>query len=79
MPAAVDARRALAELDDPHLSIFRKCELLGLNRNTLRKKNRDKVQSGGDAQFPAEFRELIKQYNVNIKNAKPTTTTPGGK
>ena len=37
----------------------------------LRKKDRDKVQQGADAQFPAEFRELIKQYNVNIKNAKP--------
>ena len=34
MPAAVDAKRALIELDDPHLSIFRKCELLGLNRST---------------------------------------------
>ncbi len=43
----------------------------------LRKKERDKVQQGADAQFPAEFRELIKQYNVNIKNAKPTT--PNGK
>jgi hypothetical protein len=37
----------------------------------LRKKEREKVQQGADAQFPAEFRELIKQYNVNIKNAKP--------
>jgi len=43
----------------------------------LRNKDRDKVQQGTDAQFPAEFRELIKQYNVNIKNAKPTP--PGGK
>jgi hypothetical protein len=43
----------------------------------LRKKERDKVQQAADAQFPAEFRELIKQYNVNIKNAKPMT--PGGK
>ena len=34
MPAAVDAKRALVGLDDPHLSIFRKCELLGLNRST---------------------------------------------
>ena len=39
----------------------------------LRKKEREKVQQGADAQFPAEFRELIKQYNVNIKNAKPMT------
>ena len=31
------------------------------------------MQQGADAQFPAEFRELIKQYNVNIKNARPTT------
>jgi putative transposase len=34
LPAAVDAKRALVELDDPHLSIFRKCELVGLNRST---------------------------------------------
>jgi putative transposase len=34
LPAAVDARRALVGLDDPHLSIFRKCELIGLNRST---------------------------------------------
>lgn len=34
MPAAVDAKRALIELDAPHLSICRKCELLGLNRST---------------------------------------------
>jgi hypothetical protein len=45
----------------------------------LRKKEREKVQQGADAQFPAEFRELIKQYNVNIKNAKPAPTAPGGK
>ena len=37
----------------------------------LRKRERDKVQQGGEAQFPAEFRELIKQYNINIKNNKP--------
>ena len=37
----------------------------------LRAKDREKVQQGTDTQFPAEFRELIKQYNVNIKNAKP--------
>jgi putative transposase len=34
LPAAVDAKRALIELDDPHLSICRKCELLDLNRST---------------------------------------------
>ncbi len=34
MPAAVDAKRALVGLDDHHLSICRKCELLGLNRST---------------------------------------------
>jgi putative transposase len=34
LPAAVDARRALIELDDPHLSIIRRCELVGLNRST---------------------------------------------
>lgn len=43
----------------------------------LRKKERENVQQITDAQFPAEFRELIKQYNVNIKNAKPTPS--GGK
>jgi hypothetical protein len=43
----------------------------------LRKKERENVQQVTDAQFPAEFRELIKQYNVNIKNAKPTP--PNGK
>jgi len=39
----------------------------------LRKRERDKVQQGGEAQFPAEFRELIKQYNINIKNNKPAS------
>jgi putative transposase len=34
LPAAVDAKRALIELDVPHLSICRKCELLDLNRST---------------------------------------------
>src|SRR5205085_12594899 len=37
----------------------------------LRKRERDKVQQNAEAQFPAEFRELIKQYNINIKNNKP--------
>jgi len=34
LPAAVDAKWALVESDDPHLTIRRKCELLGLNRST---------------------------------------------
>jgi putative transposase len=34
LPAAVDAKRALVGLDNPPLSIFRKCELLGLSRST---------------------------------------------
>jgi putative transposase len=34
LPAAVDAKRALVEHDVPHLSICRKCELVGLNRST---------------------------------------------
>ena len=34
MPAAVDAKRALIGHDVPHLSICRKCELVGLNRST---------------------------------------------
>ena len=42
----------------------------------LRKRERDKVQQNAEAQFPAEFRELIKQYNINIKNNKPA---PAGK
>jgi hypothetical protein len=45
----------------------------------LRNKDRDKVQQTADSQFPAEFRELIKQYNINIKNGKPAVTPPGGK
>jgi hypothetical protein len=42
----------------------------------LRKKERDKVQQNAEAQFPAEFRELIKQYNINIKNNKPAMPAP---
>jgi len=34
LPAAVDARRALIDPDHPHLSIWRQCELIGLNRST---------------------------------------------
>ena len=38
----------------------------------LQKMERAKVQQSAEAAFPAEFRELIKQYNINIKkNAKP--------
>jgi len=42
----------------------------------MRSKDRDKVQQTSDTQFPAEFRELIKQYNINIKNGKPAGTAP---
>ena len=43
----------------------------------LQKMERDKVQQSGDAAFPAEFRELIKQYNMNIKkSAKPQAPAP---
>jgi len=35
----------------------------------LQKMERDKVLQNIEAAFPAEFRELIKQYNINIKNA----------
>ena len=42
----------------------------------MRNKDRDKVQQTSDTQFPAEFRELIKQYNINIKNGKPAGTPP---
>jgi hypothetical protein len=42
----------------------------------LRKRERDKVQQAAEAQFPAEFRELIKQYNINIKNSKPIFNSP---
>jgi hypothetical protein len=51
----------------------------------LQKRERDKVQQNAEAAFPAEFRELIKQYNINIKNTgKPQTgsadaPTPAGK
>jgi putative transposase len=34
LPAAVDAKRALVEPNNPHLSICRQCELLGLSRST---------------------------------------------
>ena len=37
----------------------------------LRSKERERVQQGADARLPAEFRELIKLFNMNIKNAKP--------
>ena len=40
----------------------------------LRSKERERVQQGADARLPAEFRELIKLFNMNIKNAKPTTS-----
>jgi len=34
LPASVDAKRALVNHDDPHLSICRQCELIGLSRST---------------------------------------------
>src|SRR5262249_32349721 len=34
LPAAVDTKRALIDHDGPHLSIWRRCELLGLSRST---------------------------------------------
>lgn len=34
MPASVDAKRALVDRDDPHLSICRQCELIDLGRST---------------------------------------------
>jgi putative transposase len=34
LPAAVDAKRALIDPDDLHLSICRQCELIGLSRST---------------------------------------------
>jgi hypothetical protein len=43
----------------------------------LQKMERDKVQQNSEAGFPAEFRELIKQYNINIKkNGKPQVAAP---
>ncbi len=43
----------------------------------LQKQERDKVQQNAEAAFPAEFRELIKQYNINIKkNGKPQIPAP---
>ncbi|MCZ2342928.1 MAG: hypothetical protein LC104_14235 [Bacteroidales bacterium] len=38
---------------------------------------RDKVQQNAEAAFPAQFRELIKQYNINIKEkATPQSASP---
>lgn len=46
----------------------------------LQKRERDKVQQNAEAAFPAEFRELIKQYNINIKtNGQPQKATPPAK
>jgi hypothetical protein len=51
----------------------------------LQKRERDRVQQTAEAAFPAEFRELIKQYNINIKSAnsvqrtKPVLPPSGGK
>lgn len=42
----------------------------------LRKRERDSVRQAGGEQFPAEFRELIKQYNINIKKTDPAPATP---
>jgi hypothetical protein len=45
----------------------------------LQKREREKVQQNAEAAFPAEFRELIKQYNINIKNngkAQQPASTP---
>jgi hypothetical protein len=33
----------------------------------LQKRDREKVQQAAEAAFPDEFRESIKQYNMNIK------------
>jgi len=44
----------------------------------LQKQERDKVQQNSEAAFPAEFRELIKQYNINIKTSDKGKT-PGGR
>jgi hypothetical protein len=33
----------------------------------LQKRERDKVQQNAEAAFPAEFREMLKNYNINIK------------
>jgi hypothetical protein len=42
----------------------------------LQKKERDKVLQAAEMAFPAEFRELIKQYNINIKSwLKPQAPT----
>lgn len=43
----------------------------------LRSKERERVQQGADARLPTEFRELIKLFNMNIKNAKPAPTGGG--
>lgn len=41
----------------------------------LQKREREKVQQAAEAAFPAEFREFIKQYNINIKD-KPKAAMP---
>jgi hypothetical protein len=41
----------------------------------LQKREREKVQQAAEAAFPAEFREFIKQYNINIKD-KPKPPAP---
>ncbi|MGL6094216.1 MAG: hypothetical protein ACRC7O_00255, partial [Fimbriiglobus sp.] len=43
----------------------------------LQKREREKVRQNSEAAFPAEFRELIKQYNINIKSS--TKPAPAGK
>ena len=45
----------------------------------LQKKEREKVQQNAEAAFPAEFRELIKQYNINIKTADKVKQPAGGR
>ena len=44
----------------------------------LQKKERDKVQQATESAFPAEFRELIKQYNLNIKNGAKAISPKAG-
>lgn len=45
----------------------------------LRDLTRDRVRQSAEAAFPAEFREQIKQYNINVKDDRPRPSPPGPK
>ena len=69
MPAAVDRKRALIEHDGPHLSICRRCELLGLNRSTYYL--RPAVESA-EAQ-PADIMDLMAASTFDLFQGRNVT------